>query len=108
MTSSQKIENHVVTQFRGKYYGEYAVGAVKECRSDCAYIAQRDYDEDRLKQLLLPWVSELVEYGQAGYNCTGPTTFKVPVRVRASLGNRRLGITRESMIFLHREKSCFI
>lgn len=108
MTASQKTEKHIVAEFRGKYYGNFDYGAVKECRNDCAYIAQRDYDDERVKELLLPWVNELIEYGLAGYNCTGPTTFKVPVRVRASLGSRTLGISRESMIFLHREKNCFI
>lgn len=108
MTASQKVENHVVAQFRGKYYGDFDASSVKECRNDCAHITQTEYDDETLKEKLLPWVNELIEYGLAGYNCTGPTTFKVPVRVRASLGERRLGISRESMVFLHREKSCFI
>ena len=108
MEGSHKVENHIVAEFEGKFYGNYDYGAVRNCRSDCAIIGQRRYDEETLKDKLLPWVDELVAYGFNGYNCTGPTTFKVPVRIRASLGRRTLGIARQQMIFIHRERSCFI
>lgn len=108
MRDSRRIEDYTVANLRGKFYGNYDLNAVRDCRNDCAILAQEQYDETTLKDKLLPWADELVAYGLSGYNCTGPTTFKIPVRVRASLGERRLGIARQSVIFLHRERSCFI
>lgn len=108
LTSSEKSETHTIAEVKGRFYGLSDITAVRECRQDCALNAQADFDEDTLKTKLTPWVDELVDYKLAGFNCTGPTSFKVPVRVRAKLGERTLGIAREQIIFIHRNRSCFI
>lgn len=108
LSASNKTETHTIGELRGKYYGIVTARTARECRQDCAVLAQTKYDEETLQEKLTPWVDELVSSGLAGHNCTGPTSFKIPVRVRAVLENRSLGIARQEMIFIHRNRNCFI
>mgnify|MGYP003390277214 CR=1 FL=1 len=108
ISASNKTEIHTIDRMQGKYYGIVNAATARECRQDCAALTQQEYTEEVLQEKLTPWVDELVNSGLAGYNCTGPTSFKVPVRVRATLQSRSLGIARQSMVFIHRNRSCFI
>ncbi len=105
LTASHRIPPHLV--------GDVDAGVQEDnqldptlCRTRCQELSRNEYDATMLKERIAPWVDQLAADGTVGRNCTGPTTFKVPVRVRARLGAATLGIAREDMVFLHRQIAC--
>lgn len=106
-SAARKIEALPIGQFKTNYYGDYKIESQTSCRRDCRVSAMNDYDADTLREQLVPWSDQLVDTKRAGYNCTGPTDFKIPVRVRARMGKVSLGLAHETVVFIHRERSCF-
>ena len=92
--------------FKASYYGDTTLDSQRACRDECRKSAMSDYVPDVLRARLLPWLDQKVERREVGRNCTGPTDFKIPVRVRARIGDFSLGLAHQTMVFLHREKSC--
>ncbi len=107
LTASRQVDPFPLGKFKTNYYGDYKPESLNSCRKDCRLRAMEDYDGNALQEQLLPWTDSLVANRLAGYNCTGPTDFKIPVRVRALMGKVSLGLTHETMVFIHRERSCF-
>lgn len=107
LTASQQVDPFPIGKYKTNYYGDYKAESLTACRKDCRLRAMEDYDANTLEERLAPWTDRLVANGLAGYNCTGPTDFKIPVRVRALMGKVSLGLTHETMVFIHRERSCF-
>ncbi len=106
LTASRSTDTLTVGKFTTNYYGDYKLESQDSCRKDCRLKAMSDYHATALREQLLPWTDRLVANGLAGYNCTGPTDFKIPVRVRARMGKVSLGLAHETMVFVHRERSC--
>jgi len=107
LTGSQSIGPLAVGDFKTSYYGNLALDSQNACRKECRLGAMEDYSPSVLREQLLPWTDQLVANKLAGYNCTGPTDFKIPVRVRANIGTVSLGWAHETMVFIHRQRSCF-
>ncbi len=102
-----KGENRIsLSDYRASYYGDTTLESQKACRSECRKSAMNGHDADILRAKLAPWLEEKIENKEVGRNCTGPTDFKVPVRVRARIGNFSLGLAHQSIVFYHRERSC--
>lgn len=78
-----------------------------QCRESCFAKFQSDMSEERMIALLSIESQKLIEQKVVGYNCTGLTTFKYPVRVKASLGNIGLGNVIDQMYVLGHEQVCF-
>jgi hypothetical protein len=102
-----KVTSYYIQTFSGKYYGLPTPRAKLECLSDCQNIFETKVDEYYLKQELRDIGEKLAYEGQLGFNCTGATTLKFPVQVRAYLGESSLGISHTSFHNIHMEKVCF-
>ncbi|MFP5458769.1 MAG: hypothetical protein ACLGG7_08555 [Bacteriovoracia bacterium] len=107
LSVSNDVDPYPVGEIRGSYFGKFDAESQRTCRQECQTEAMREYDAAYLREKLTPWVRELVSNGVAGYNCTGSTDFKIPVRVRARIGKFSLGLAHESMVFLSYNRSCF-
>lgn len=105
LTASHNLPPHDLGGFSGVEQAT-KMGDPALCRQDCRLGAMKEYEQAFLKERLRPWVDQLVADGSAGRNCTGPTTFKIPVRVRASLDARSVGIAHQDMVFLHQSYDC--
>jgi len=62
---------------------------------------------DRLRALLLTYTQGLIAERAVGFNCTGLTTLKYPVRVKASLGKLGLGNVSDTIEIVNHEELCF-
>ncbi len=107
LTASRQVDPFPLGQYKTNYYGDYKVESQASCRKDCRVTAMNDYDANYLREQLVPLTDLLVANSVAGYNCTGLTDFKIPVRVRARMGKVSLGLAYETMVFIHRKRSCF-
>jgi hypothetical protein len=107
LSVSKKVGSYSVGEFKTSYFGKYDAEAQKSCRSECQKESMREYDANFLREKLTPWMTQLIAGGAAGYNCTGLTDYKIPVRVSAKIGDYSLGLVHQSMVFLHYNRSCF-
>lgn len=62
---------------------------------------------DRLNALLVTLSQELIQEKVLGFNCTGLTTLKYPVRVKAKLGDMSLGNVENLVQVVNHEEICF-
>jgi hypothetical protein len=62
---------------------------------------------DTLTSLLLAYAQNLIQINTLGYNCTGLTTVKFPVRVKAKLGHFSLGNVADVIHVINHEQICF-
>jgi len=106
MRASQSVLPRQVGRFLGREFGEREVGAADVCLRECRRDALGKYPRALLEAELVPWAEELASEGAHGRICSGPTTFKIPVHVKAQLGDRPLGIAHRTVVFLHREQNC--
>ncbi len=106
LSASHRLGPFSLVQFKTSYFGKWDASSVKSCRDECVTEAQRGYDANELRQRLTPIAQELIATGDVGINCTGPTDLKFPVKVRARMGEKVLGIAHETMVFLHLEQRC--
>lgn len=77
------------------------------CRNSCLKKFQDDMPSVHLNALLSLHTEKLVQEKLVGFNCTGLTTLKYPVRVKASLGNIGLGNVIDQMVVINHEEVCF-
>lgn len=88
-------------------FSTYSLASQLECRDLCLERFQKDMPTSRLTALLLNFSERLIDNRVQGYNCTGLTTLKYPVRVKAVLGNRGLGNVADFVHVVNHEQSCF-
>ena len=62
---------------------------------------------ERLNALLVTLSKEFIDERVVGYNCTGLTTLKYPVRVKAKLGDMSLGNVEDLTQVVSHEEVCF-
>lgn len=107
MTGSHQMPATSLKTYQLEEYSTYAVRNQKECRKNCLENFEKDMPSDRLNALLLTYTQSLIDAGKVGYNCTGLTTLKYPVRVKASLGNLGLGTVADFVQVINHEELCF-
>ena len=73
----------------------------------CLRVFEDDLPNDRMTALLMLHSARLIKEGQLGYNCTGLTTLKYPVRVKASMGKLNLGTVADQVYVVNHEEQCF-
>ena len=73
----------------------------------CLKTFEENLPVERMTALLIIHSSRLIREGLLGYNCTGLTTVKYPVRVKASLGNLNLGNVADQVYVVNHEEQCF-
>jgi hypothetical protein len=103
---SREVEAMGLITWSPKAYADSAPEKLATCREDCRNTISEEMPDNLLQEKLLPWVDTLVDQGSAGRNCTGPTTFKIPVQLYANLEDGGRMVVRSRMFFIHRDRPC--
>lgn len=107
LTASHQIEPVIIKTYTLEEYSTFTAKNVGQCRQTCLEEFQKDMPADRLSALLVTYGQELIEKRTVGFNCTGLTTLKFPVRVRAKLGEKGLGNVADIVQVVSHEQVCF-
>lgn len=107
MTGSEKMESYQLKLYELDDYSTYSIKNQRACRSLCEKEFEENMPVAKLKEELLKYTETLIQERSVGYNCTGLTTLKYPVRVKASLGEMGLGNVSDTIQVINYEKPCF-
>jgi hypothetical protein len=107
MKGSHQMDWTPLKTYTLETYDSYRVKNQYRCRDMCQEAFEEDLPTERMRALLLLHTARLIREGLIGYNCTGLTTMKYPVRVKASLGKLSLGTVADQMYVVNHEKECF-
>jgi hypothetical protein len=107
MTGSYQMDSTPLKIYTLETYDSYRVKNQYKCRDMCLKTFEDDLPHERMHALLLIHSAKLIREGALGYNCTGLTTVKYPVRVKASLGKLNLGNVADQMYVVNHEEACF-
>lgn len=107
LTGTYKMPPVVIKNFELEEYSSYAAKNKTTCQNSCLEEFQKEMPSSRLSALLVTYSMQLIEQKVLGYNCTGLTTLKYPVRVRAKLGNKGLGNVADLIQVVNHEEVCF-
>jgi hypothetical protein len=88
-------------------FASYSVKNQYRCRKSCEREFYKDMPSDRLSALLVSYSQQLIEEGSLGFNCTGLTTLKYPVRVKAKISAFALGNVVDIVQVVNHEEVCF-
>ncbi len=107
MTGSYQAEPIKLKSYELETFSSYSFKNQLRCRMSCEQKFQEDMPTDRLISLLSLYSQELISKKALGFNCTGLTTLKFPVRVKASLGRLGLGNVADTIQVINHEEICF-
>lgn len=107
MTGSITMSPNYLKSYELDDFSNYSKKSQIECRRQCLEKYENDMPTDRLRALLSKYTEQLIDSGNLGYNCTGLTTLKYPVRVKARLGQLGLGNVSDTMEVINYEVPCF-
>lgn len=107
MTASHKLPPKILEKWELYEFTTYSDKNQNKCQLLCLEKYQDEMTTKRLKALLSLYGQALIEEKSLGYNCTGLTTMKFPVRVKASLGKLGLGNVVNIVQVLNHEEICF-
>jgi hypothetical protein len=105
--SSLEIGPIFLKTLKVESFSSYSVKNQWKCRQSCLEEFQAEMPNKKLKSFLKTYTQELISQGRVGYNCTGLTVLKFPVRVRARLANYGLGNILDQVETLAHEEICF-
>ncbi len=101
-----KPEAKLLSQFKASYQGDFALESQKQCLIDCRENVWSRYPTATLDEMLRPWLIQLLDQQVVGKNCTGETTLKIPLRVRARLNQHAIGNALDIIHITHIKRSC--
>lgn len=107
MTASHQMQFNTLKTYQLEEYATYSPKSQLKCRQSCEETIQKDMPTDRLHALLLSYTQNLIQEKALGFNCTGLTTVKFPVRAKASLGRMGLGNVSDTIEVVTHEEVCF-
>ena len=107
MTASHEMKSYSLKIYQLEEYGSYSVKNQKACRIQCEKEFEKEMPVERLNASLIEYGQSLIRQKELGYNCTGLTTMKFPVRVKASLGQLGLGNVVDVVQVVNHEELCF-
>lgn len=107
ITGSYKMSPNNFKTYELEEFSSYHVKNQRACRESCLKKFEEDMPSDRLNALLMSYAQSLITERSVGYNCTGLTTLKFPVRVKASLGRLGLGNVSDTIRVVNHEELCF-
>ncbi len=107
ITGSYQTEPTSLKTYELETFSTYSVKNQIRCRQSCEDKFREDMPTDRLQALLNIYAQNLIQEKAVGYNCTGLTTLKFPVRVKASLGRLGLGNVADTIQVINHEELCF-
>lgn len=106
-TGSNRMKPNSFKTYELEEFSSYHVKNQIACRESCLKKFEDDMPSDRINAILGSYAQSLISEGAIGYNCTGLTTLKFPVRVKASLGNLGLGNVSDTFRVVNHEQLCF-
>jgi hypothetical protein len=106
-TASHQLTPNTLTSYQQEDFATYSSKAQLGCRASCLKKFQDDLPTQRLHALLITYSIRLIEDKAVGFNCTGLTTLKYPVRVKATLGDRSIGNVVDEVHVINHEEVCF-
>jgi len=106
LTGPHSLGVKTIVVFQLEEYSNHSLKNQKKCSNSCIGIYEKEMTNKRLNFELLGYSQELVRNELIGYNCTGLTTLKFPVRVRASLGDLGLGNVADFIHVINMEQFC--
>ena len=107
LTGSHQMPTSIIKTFELEEFSNYNQKNIQRCQRSCLEAFQKDMPAERLSALLVTHSMQLIEQGVLGFNCTGLTTLKYPVRVRAKLGEKGLGNVADLLQVVSHEEVCF-
>lgn len=107
MTGSYQMDSTPLKSYTLETYDSHRVKNQLRCRDLCLKTFEEDLPTERMTALLLLHSARLIREGLLGYNCTGLSTLKYPVRVKASLGRLNLGNVADQVYVVNHEEQCF-
>jgi hypothetical protein len=107
LTGSYKMAPVVIETYQLEHYSFISRKSIRLCQNACLKAFQKDMPANRLNALLETYSMQLIEQKTIGHNCTGLTTLKFPVRVRALLDDKGLGNVADIVQVINHEKVCF-
>lgn len=106
-TGSHRMSPNSFKTYELEEFSSYNVKNQIACRESCLRKFEEDMSSERMNALLMSYAQSLISEGSVGYNCTGLTTLKFPVRVKASLGVLGLGNVSDTVRVVSHEQLCF-
>jgi hypothetical protein len=107
LTASQTMKTATMRTYTMSTYDSMNEANVDACRNECVQQFRRDLPPDELTPILVELSKQLIDQKVVGYNCTGLTSFKYPVRVKAKFGRRSLGNVADQIEVVTYEQVCF-
>lgn len=107
LTGSNRMSPVVIKNYELEDYDRIYVKSIEICRQSCLQEFQKDMPAIRLKALLETYAMQLIEEKVLGFNCSGFTTLKFPIRVKAKLGKKSLGNVSDFIQVIEHEEVCF-
>ncbi len=107
LTSSYKVEPKVIKKFEIEAFGSFSKKNIESCRKLCSEEFEDKVSPKILNRMLIEYSSRLVEEGLLGYSCTSLTQIKYPLRVKAYLGGKSIGISSDFVQVIHSDQKCF-
>ena len=102
-----KHEPNPLKSYDLESYDTYRVKNQWACRNACLEAFNHDMPTKRMNALLIKYSKNIIDERVLGHNCTGLTTLKYPVRVKASLGKLGLGNVIDQTYVVNHEEICF-
>ena len=107
LSGPNKHEPNTLKNYDLESFDTYRVKNQYACRQACQDAFHADMPTRRLNALLIKYSKSLIDERVVGRNCTGLTTLKYPIRVKASLGKLGLGNVIDQTHVVNHEEVCF-
>jgi hypothetical protein len=107
LTASHEIPPHLYYSFEADEFPSVSLKHVNLCREVCKSSFHQKIPAERLQAGVTNYGQFLVEQNLVGHNCTGFTTLKFPIKVRAFLGPYGLGNVVNLSQVINYERICF-
>jgi hypothetical protein len=106
LTGPQTLGIKILKVFELEEFNRHSLSNHDLCRESCVKTFEKEVTSKRLKFELLNYSQELIEKNIIGYNCSGLTTLKFPIRTKAFLGGKGLGNVSDFIEVVSFEKAC--
>ncbi|MBA2403287.1 MAG: hypothetical protein H0V66_00835 [Bdellovibrionales bacterium] len=107
LTGSHRMEPVIIKTYTLEEFSSMAPKNIRACRQSCLAEFHSDMPAARLNALLVTYSMQLIDQKVLGYNCTGLTNLKYPVRVKARLAQSGLGNVADLVQVISHEEVCF-
>ncbi len=97
----------LVKVFELEEYNRYSKINYKKCRSSCSKHFGSSFYGENLTQTLRDHSAQLISEGKLPFSCVGQTQLKFPIKLKAFLGDRNLGVVEDFIEVINYDKQCF-